>query len=192
MIDARTEAIYARTEDIVFGIAEGMRYLHSKDIVLRDLKPGNVGFYADGSIRLFDFGMARKVSDCDPNELCGSPRYMAPEVMNGDGYTLKVDVFSFGVLLFELCSLEVPFAKNYKWSNNKRSNSNSNSKSQKEALVEDFYKSVVENELRPSDNLKPIIPCPKIRALIEECWSTESNERPSFEEIIPRLEIIFD
>ena len=193
----KQEMMYARTEAIIFGIAEGMRYLHSKDIVLRDLKPGNVGFDADGSIRLFDFGMARKVSDCDPTELCGSPRYMAPEAMNGGGYTLKVDVFSFGVLLFELCSLEVPFAKNYKWSNNKRSNSNSssnsnnNSKSQKEALVEDFYKSVVENELRPSDNLKPIIPCPKIRALIEECWSTESNERPSFEEIIPILETIF-
>mmetsp|Transcript_11503 Transcript_11503/g.29113 ORF Transcript_11503/g.29113 Transcript_11503/m.29113 type:complete len:604 (-) Transcript_11503:269-2080(-) len=104
------EAMHHRIQHTATGIVDGMRYLHSKNIILRDLKPGNVGFDEGGNIRLFDFGMARRVSDCVQDEICGSPRYMAPEIMEGKGYTLKVDVYSFGIMLYELCTLEVPFA----------------------------------------------------------------------------------
>merc|ERR1719223_2181950 len=108
-----------------------MEYMHSRGIVLRDLKPGNVGFdERTGTVKLFDFGMARPVRDCDPNELCGSPKYMAPEIMSkmlcgggGDDneglYSLGVDVYSFGVVLYELCSLHVPFSSSSKPRNNR-------------------------------------------------------------------------
>jgi hypothetical protein len=66
--------MYGRLENVSLGIVKGMIYLHGKGIVLRDLKPTNVGFDEDGKVRLFDFGMARKLEDCDNDDICGSPR----------------------------------------------------------------------------------------------------------------------
>jgi hypothetical protein len=68
--------MYGRMENVALGIVKGMIYLHEKGIVMRDLKPQNVGFDEEGTVRLFDFGMARKLEDCDNNEICGSPRYV--------------------------------------------------------------------------------------------------------------------
>lgn len=223
----RKKVMYGRIEHIVTGIVEGMRYLHSNDIVLRDLKPGNVGFDEEMNVRLFDFGMARKVSECVPDEICGSPRYMAPEIMEGKGYTLKVDVYSFGILLYELCTLEVPFAnscalmkqkqrkrkkrkinfrsiferkprssKNATAFNNNHNDDNSCNggvESPQANLLIDFYRKVVFEELRPSNNnLESVIPCPQISKLIQECWSADPGERPSFDEIGSRLKAIFN
>jgi serine/threonine protein kinase len=216
----KIEAMYERIRHVVTGIVAGMRYLHSQEIVLRDLKPGNVGFDEEMNVRLFDFGMARKVSECDPNEVCGSPRYMAPEIMQGNGYTLKVDVYSFGVLLYELCTLEAPFADSFSIMRLKQKKTMSlfqsifgkRPRAYKEAttlnsddtktvdekdsssnLLDKFYRRVIFDELRPSNNnLDPIIPCPKIRNLIQECWAADPEKRPSFDEIATRLEAIFN
>jgi serine/threonine protein kinase len=217
----RIKAMYKRIEHVATGIVAGMRYLHSHDIVVRDLKPGNVGFDEEMNVRLFDFGMARKVSECDSGEICGSPRYMAPEVMQCSGYTLKVDVYSFGILLYELCTLEVPFEnacalmrlnqkkkkasclqsifrKQPRKSNlateiNDDSNGNSGENMTKEDLLLEYYERVVYDELRPSNNnLDQIIPCPKMRILIQECWNADPDQRPSFDEIATRLEDVFN
>lgn len=216
----KIEAMHERIRHVVTGIVAGMRYLHSQEIVLRDLKPGNVGFDEEMNVRLFDFGMARKVSECDPNEVCGSPRYMAPEIMQGNGYTLKVDVYSFGVLLYELCTLEAPFEDSFsimRLKQKKRTsffqsifgkklraskeasalnNDDSKTVDEKDSpsnLLLKFYRRVVFDELRPSNNnLDPIIPCPKIRILIQECWAADPEKRPSFDEIATRLEAIFN
>jgi serine/threonine protein kinase len=53
-----------RLRTVASGIAEGMKYLHAQGIVLRDLKPGNVGFDAKGTVKLFDLGLARPVEEC--------------------------------------------------------------------------------------------------------------------------------
>jgi len=203
--------MYNRIENIAFGIAEGMEYLHSQQIVLRDLKPSNIGFdFETGTqIRLFDFGMARRVTECVSDEICGSPKYMAPEVMSGKGYSHKVDAYSFGVVLYEICSLHAPYADNYwnkeirvhnrknsRWSKLKKfgtKNKSCKSKQvEKAELLEDFFSHVVENQLRPFDDLNSIIPCLKIRALIHDCWSNDPDDRPPFTEILSRLEIIFN
>jgi hypothetical protein len=68
--------MYGRMENVALGIVKGMIYLHEKGIIIRDLKPPNVGFDKEGKVRLFDFGMARKLEDCDYNDICGSPRYV--------------------------------------------------------------------------------------------------------------------
>jgi len=217
----RKLAMYDRIEHIVMGIVDGMRYLHSQDIVLRDLKPGNVGLDENMNVRLFDFGMARNISECEQNEICGSPRYMAPEIMKGEGYTLKVDVYSFGILLYELCALEIPFAnscmvmklkqkKKLAFLNSifkkkprasKKANAIHQEQSQSDCGLEcpkanlllDFYRRVVHDELRPSNNnLDTVIPCSDMRILIKECWSTDPERRPSFDDIATRLEAIFN
>jgi serine/threonine protein kinase len=208
--ESQLNMMYDRVKSITFGIAEGMEYLHSQQIVLRDLKPSNIGFdFETGTeVRLFDFGMARKVTDCDSEEACGSPRYMAPEVMSGAGYSLKNDVYSFGVLLFEICSLCSPYEdnfwnkkkENYKQKNRfKLKNLGTRKRSKNKQAVnmvnnemEDFYSCVVENQLRPTDDLSTTIPCLKLRSLIQDCWITNPDERPSFTEILSNLKALFE
>lgn len=207
--DCHRYMMYNRIENIAFGIAEGMEYLHSKQIVLRDLKPTNIGFdFETGTqIQLFDFGMARRVTECASDEICGSPKYMAPEAMSGKGYSLKVDTYSFGIVLFEICSLRNPYADNY-WNEKKQLYNHKNSRWSKlknfgtknesnqtknmNDMLEDFYSHVVEKQLRPSDDLDSTIPCSKIRSLIRDCWSKDPDDRPTFTEILSRLEIIFN
>eukprot|EP00531_Pseudo-nitzschia_arenysensis_P010299 CAMPEP_0116118470 /NCGR_PEP_ID=MMETSP0329-20121206/2120_1 /TAXON_ID=697910 /ORGANISM="Pseudo-nitzschia arenysensis, Strain B593" /LENGTH=428 /DNA_ID=CAMNT_0003612097 /DNA_START=143 /DNA_END=1429 /DNA_ORIENTATION=- len=191
--DSRCSTMYNRIENTVLGIAEGMEYLHSKEIILRDLKPANIGFDLDTStqIRLFDFGMARKITDCSSDEICGSPRYMAPEVMCGKGYSFKVDVYSYGVLLFEICSLESPYLDNY-WSKKKLPNRRLSRVKNFESTMNDFYLNVVEENLRPSDDLKSTVPCPKMRELISDCWSADPDDRPTFSDILRRLRSILN
>jgi len=201
--------MYDRIENIALGVAEGMEYLHSHQIVLRDLKPSNIGFdFETGAqVRLFDFGMARSLSDCSSEEICGSPRYMAPEVMDMKGYTLKVDSYSFGVLLFEICSLCIPYEENY-WNQKKKNykrrtkrwslqNIGTKNKSienllSKTDMLDNFYCYVVKNQLRPCDDLDSSISCSKIRDLINECWKLDPKDRPSFTEIISTLKVIFN
>jgi len=159
--------MYGRMQSVALGIANGMMYLHEQGIVIRDLKPANVGFDNDGKVRLFDFGMARKLEDCDPDEMCGSPRYMAPEVMAGEGYSLKTDVYSFGIILYELCSLTVAFDI-----------------SKKHSSLAEFIRLVIDHAMRPKLGR---IACPSTTTLIEDCWQTDPTKRPSFEEVYRRI-----
>lgn len=99
-------------------IANAISYLHSKSIAYRDLKPDNLGFDAVGRLKIFDFGLARRL---DPNEKTeeglyyltgntGSLRYMAPEVALGEPYDQRVDSYSFAILFWQICSLQTPYA----------------------------------------------------------------------------------
>lgn len=162
-----TMAMYERMRYVVLGIVKGMIYLQENGIVIRDLKPANVGFDEDGNVRLFDFGMARKLEDCDPNEMCGSPRYMPPEVMAGKGYSFKSDVYSFGVILYEMCSLNVAYDSIRKYDDR-----------------EEFNRLVIEENMRPKLNK---IACPLTSQLIEDCWQGDPTQRPSFDEIYARI-----
>lgn len=196
------QRLYNRIDDTVLGIARGMKYLHSKNIVLRDLKPENIGYespmdgaydnvegFQESIVKLFDFGMASKVEDCDPQEICGSPRYMAPEVMSGKGYTLAVDVYSFGIILYELCSLKKPFEETFQKA--KRKTNRRRRKRGNKSTIQDFYNTVVQQKIKPTDNLEQEVCCPKLRSLIEACWNHDPTKRPTFDTILSRLVEIF-
>ena len=186
------DAMYKRIKHIVTGVVDGMQYLHSQDIVHRDLKPANVGFDEEDNVQIFDFGMARRLSECD-FEGCGTLPYMAPEIMNESYYTLKVDVFSFGVTLFELCSLQRRrMMKKERTSvlvtivRGKRKQSSASEK-------EEHFRTIVKNEdhLEPVVDLEGLVPCRKMRELIRECWSFDPNRRPTFEQIQHKLRNMF-
>lgn len=85
-----------------------LEYLHSKDYVYRDLKPENVLFAEDGHLRLCDFGFAKHVPDRTWT-LCGTPEYMAPEIILGKGHDKAVDYWSLGIFIFELLAGYPPF-----------------------------------------------------------------------------------
>jgi NIMA (never in mitosis gene a)-related kinase 1/4/5 len=88
-----------------------MEHIHGRNIMHRDLKAQNVFLMAsDSSIRIGDFGLARTLADSagTAGSLVGTPYCMAPEVREGKAYTNKADIWSMGILLYELCALEAP------------------------------------------------------------------------------------
>jgi len=139
-------------------IADALTYLHSKNIVFRDLKPANVGFDSQGVLKLFDFGFAIGVKNDSEvlHDMCGTPRYMAPEIALEHGYSLPVDVHSFGILLWEIMSLKKPF---------------SHFKSRDE-----FMKSVFRKGMRPK-LAKGWHQC--LKNVMGGCWSVDAGERPT-------------
>ena len=100
----------ASAKTLIRGLLETLDYLHSKDIVHRDLKLENLMMVneTDHEIKLIDFGLAFKCT-CLESSKCGSPGYVAPEIMLNESYDSKVDVFSAGVILYLLLVGKHPF-----------------------------------------------------------------------------------
>ncbi|CAJ1950265.1 unnamed protein product [Cylindrotheca closterium] len=107
-----------RRLELALDISSALDYLHDQRILHRDIKPSNIAFDRNGTVKLFDFGLARGFHSSPSKgtsplwkytSAVGSPRYMAPEVALGLPYNELCDVYSFSLLLWELLSLQKPF-----------------------------------------------------------------------------------
>lgn len=100
---------FTTTRFFVAEIVLALEYLHSHDIVYRDLKPENILLDAKGHIKLTDFGFSKVLHGFPTFTLCGTPEYLAPEIILGKGHSKPVDWWALGILTFEMLAGYPPF-----------------------------------------------------------------------------------
>lgn len=156
---------WSRRIRIMKDVCRGMMYLHgcSPAIIHRDLKSANVLLDENWTAKVCDFGLARVKSASATMSRVGTPQWMAPELLREDRYSEKVDVFSFGVILWELATLQKPY----------------DSLSPLRVI---FVVGQTNARLKVPDD------CPRVlKNLVEWCFS-EDGDRPTFDQIMEILE----
>lgn len=85
-------------------IKNGLQYLYTQNIVHRDIKPQNILVSNDKILKIIDFGLSKNININNEimDTICGSPMYMAPEIIKTKNYTIKSDIWSFGVIIYEM------------------------------------------------------------------------------------------
>lgn len=83
-------------------VLEGLGALHEKGIVYRDLKPENLMVDEEEKVKIIDFGLSKIIDKDRTSTVCGSPEYMAPEIIRKNAYSYSVDYWSLGILLYEM------------------------------------------------------------------------------------------
>ncbi|XP_044476619.1 serine/threonine/tyrosine-protein kinase HT1-like [Mangifera indica] len=150
---------------LALDIAQGMQYLHSQGILHRDLKSENLLLGEDMCVKVADFGISCLESQCGSAKgFTGTYRWMAPEMIKEKHHTKKVDVYSFGIVLWELLTALTPFEN---------------------MTPEQAAFAVCQKNARPP--LPPTCPA-AFSHLINHCWSTNPDKRPHFNEIVSTLE----
>ncbi|MEO8499619.1 MAG: protein kinase [Vicinamibacteria bacterium] len=97
--------------DIMEQVADGLAYAHGRDVIHRDLKPGNIHVQPNGQVKILDFGLARLGSSdlTKTGVVMGTPNYMSPEQVMGERVDARSDVFSSGAVFYELLTNRKPF-----------------------------------------------------------------------------------
>eukprot|EP01127_Copromyxa_protea_P020928 TRINITY_DN7069_c0_g1_i1.p1 TRINITY_DN7069_c0_g1~~TRINITY_DN7069_c0_g1_i1.p1 ORF type:complete len:562 (+),score=85.34 TRINITY_DN7069_c0_g1_i1:30-1715(+) len=154
--------------------AKGMSWLHGiHNLIHRDLKPANLLVDANHNVKVTDFGFSQILYGTTTRDMYG-PRgtaiWMAPEVMKQEEFDKTIDVYSFGIILWQMFTLKEPFENYNMWN--------------------EFYDAVVTRKERPEI---PEDAPETLRELIESCWSHDRLKRPHFPAIIYKLnEVLVD
>ena len=91
-----------------------MKHVHDRKVIHRDLKTQNIFLTKEGNVKLGDFGIAKPLMlTLDKiKTVVGTPYYMSPEICENHPYSFKTDIWSLGVILYEMCALKPPFDGN--------------------------------------------------------------------------------
>jgi tRNA A-37 threonylcarbamoyl transferase component Bud32 len=149
----------ADTQDLIRideSMAQALAFMHARNVVHRDVKSHNVLLSPHLEAKLCDFGLARMKSELMTGamQFAGTPQYMAPELFRQQKYNEKVDVWAFGVLLWETMVKDIPFAN---------------------LDVPEIRELVTSGKMLPSQSSAPR----PIQCLIKSCWSVDSAARPA-------------
>eukprot|EP01103_Thecamoeba_quadrilineata_P007078 TRINITY_DN1684_c2_g1_i6.p1 TRINITY_DN1684_c2_g1~~TRINITY_DN1684_c2_g1_i6.p1 ORF type:complete len:249 (+),score=47.14 TRINITY_DN1684_c2_g1_i6:483-1229(+) len=165
LIFSQAEVSWPDKVKIALQIAQACFYLHSKNIIHRDLKGLNVLLGENNRVKLCDLGVATIMEGKRRRTtICGTDQWMAPEILFGQPYDFKADVFSYGIILTELITQQPPKSRSF-----------ANGFGLE---VENFHAQT-----------PPECP-PEFAALAVECSAQDPEQRPTFKQIIPRLRAI--
>lgn len=140
-------------------IALACLYLHNNKIIHRDLKLGNIFINDDMNIKLGDFGLATRIDDAERKyTLCGTPNYLAPEILLKTGHSYQVDVWSLGCIVYTLAVGTPPFET---------------------PDLNDTYKRIKENKYTIPDGLSP-----PLKDFIESMLKADPKQRPTMTSIL--------
>ena len=112
LLQARDPIPLSRALDIGAQVAEGLQYAHERQIIHRDIKPANIMVLHDGLVKITDFGIARMRNNevkTMTGMILGSPKYMSPEQVSGKRADTRSDIFSLGVVIYEMLTGTSPF-----------------------------------------------------------------------------------
>ena len=149
----------------IYDAACAVAYLHTRSppIIHRDIKPENL-LVCDGVLKMADFGWSN-IKDSNRQTYCGTPDYLAPEMIDGSGHNEKLDVWSLGVLTYELLTGQAPFTPK-------------NTKDRREKMRR-LEKNIMQGQFRIPSSV------PELAArLIKRILQRNANHRPSATEIM--------
>mmetsp|Transcript_10674 Transcript_10674/g.15702 ORF Transcript_10674/g.15702 Transcript_10674/m.15702 type:complete len:415 (+) Transcript_10674:105-1349(+) len=160
-------------------VASALDYLHSLNLIYRDIKPDNIGFDCHGNVKLFDFGLLRETNNNVKTKsgfykltgFTGSIRYMAPEVGLHMPYNQSADIYSFSMLLWYIMALEPPYG---------------------------FYspEMIISRVFQEGDRPVTMVDWPEeLSQMMEKSWSSRIKDRPDFRtvmEVIKRTVEVVD
>ena len=151
---------------IIYGIASAMSYLHSHNILHRDIKPEHILLDDKFHPKLTGFILSKQISDVSRPVLVGTPAYLAPEIIKKKMYSKSSDVYAFSMVIYEILTNERPFQN-----------------------FSDLYSifEIIESTENYRPSFKKSIP-KSYQKLIESCWSQKVENRPSFDKIIEIFE----
>jgi len=148
-------------------VIEGMTWLHNSKppIIHRDIKPNNLLVDENYNVKICDFGLSayNPLGVLKSQSTPGTPLWMSPEVLRGESITEKTDVYSFGIVLWEMYTAKDPFDNHDD--------------------IEVFIHAIcVKQERPPLDDIPPIV-----ANIISDCWKDDAKKRPRFDALIPRV-----
>lgn len=151
----------------IYGVCKGLEFLHSQQIIHRDVKPDNVLLDENLWPRITDFGLSSIVttSGKEKNMSGGTPVFIAPEIYTNSPFGYKVDVYAFGMMLYQMIGLKEPFAEF------------------KKNMFMIWHK-ILSGARPPMDERFS----EQFKSLIGRCWDRNPDTRPSFAEIIGMIE----
>ncbi|KAK2964748.1 putative serine/threonine protein kinase [Blattamonas nauphoetae] len=177
--------------------ALGLNYLHSHPtpIIHRDVKLLNLLVGRNGSLKVGDLGCGKVmdqlgVAGQEGFSRVGTPLYAAPEVLRGESYDEKVDVYSFGVCLNEIWAREPPYSKSSQTTQQAHSQDDNN----QDSIAYDPQHGQLPYAIC-QENYRPRIvehTPPRLRQLIEQCWSGKPSERPSMGTVVKELRALVE
>ena len=145
-------------------ICLALKHIHNKHIIHRDLKSQNIFLTQSGLVKLGDFGIAKCLQNTwqKAMTMVGTPYYLSPEIVKGNPYSFKSDIWSLGVMLYEMMALKMPFDANN---------------------LPMLSLKIMKGQYNPVSSIYT----PDLRSLVSSLLNVDHNKRPTIDEILSKL-----